>query len=88
MTTSVSDGERLARVESEVSHVRSDVNLMRSDLTTIRNSMVQLVDITARLDERFPQPPSKRQLASLGTIATVASVVISTLLQQFGITKG
>lgn len=86
MNMSVSERERLIRVEEQVYHARSDLRAIHDDLTTLRDGMVQLVDITARLDERLPQQPSKKQLASLGTLTTMASVVIGALLQQFGIT--
>ena len=74
-------------IERRLSSLETKVDIIHRDMQVMRGAMLDLVNITARLDERYPQEPSKKQIISLGTVATLLSTVITIILQQLGITK-
>lgn len=75
-------------IERRVGAVEAKVDMVLATTQTMSEQVLGLVDSVARLDERFPQQPSKKSLISTGSIAAVLSTCVTLVLQHFGITKG
>lgn len=80
---------RIARLEARVDGLSEQVRAFRdetrSELREMRGQLTTLVERTSRLDERVPEPLSKRKQAMIATLAAAGAAMINALLRQLGI---